>query len=186
MLQNKVCQICSEEVQYRFPSERSRRFCSSACYKSWRNRPQIERICSKCEILKQPKDFNRRDKVCRSCRAVVQITRYASNPKYKDMARERARRIKNRVIHLLGGCCACCGETLRAFLTLDHVGGGGNIHRKQWEGRGSNLCVYEDVLRMGCPKDKFRVLCWNCNAATAFYGSCPHDEHTFSIEGMAC
>src|SRR3990172_11531866 len=30
-----------------------------------------------------------------------------------------------------GPVCACCGETQDAFLTLDHVNGGGNAERKK-------------------------------------------------------
>ena len=67
--------------------------------------------------------------------------------------------------------CACCREGHIEFLAIDHIGGGGNTHRKQigigW-GR-----LYLWLKRQGYPSD-FRVLCHNCNMSFGFYGYCPH------------
>lgn len=85
--------------------------------------------------------------------------------------RDKARQAKLRVVAAYGGRCACCGETAIEFLTIDHVNGGGNVHRREvGKGRG----VYADLERQGFPQDGYRVLCFNCNIARGFYGYCPH------------
>jgi len=87
--------------------------------------------------------------------------------------RNSQRRLKLEVLQALGGKCKCCGERREEFLTVDHIGGGGNVHRKILKGRGSQK-VYLDIKRQGFPEDKFRILCWNCNMAIAHFGYCPH------------
>lgn len=66
--------------------------------------------------------------------------------------------------------CICCGETESKFLSIDHVNGGGNKHRKQI---GSH--IYNWIKNNDFPKG-FQVLCYNCNLAKGFYGICPHKE----------
>jgi hypothetical protein len=83
---------------------------------------------------------------------------------------------KNRLLVLshYGGdppMCACCGERRFEFLAIDHIGGGGNKHRKK-VGAESNLAYW--LTRNGLPNG-FRVLCHNCNMAIGFYGYCPHN-----------
>jgi hypothetical protein len=67
--------------------------------------------------------------------------------------------------------CACCGESILAFLTLDHINGGGRAHRSQYSG---TLGVYREVKRFGFPVG-YQVLCFNCNLARGFYVTCPHE-----------
>jgi hypothetical protein len=90
----------------------------------------------------------------------------------------RNRQTKVDVITTLGGKCACCGEMEPKFLTLDHVNGDGAAHRKALTGksRASSIRIYREVKRQGCPPDRFRVLCWNCNCAIGLWGSCPHGK----------
>jgi hypothetical protein len=68
--------------------------------------------------------------------------------------------------------CACCGESTIEFLTLDHIDGGGNADRKANKHSGGTT-TYRRLRRSGYPPG-YRVLCWNCNAATGLYGECPH------------
>ena len=82
--------------------------------------------------------------------------------------RERLRRIV--IEHYSNGKvrCACCGEEHIEFLTIDHVGGGGNKHRKE-----INNELYGWLRRNGYPKG-FQVLCTNCNCCLGLRGYCPH------------
>jgi hypothetical protein len=84
------------------------------------------------------------------------------------------------VIDNLGGKCACCGETMREFLTVDHVNGDGSEHRKALSGnsRSSSIQIYREIRRLGYPRDRFRVLCFNCNCAIGCWGYCPHTSAT--------
>jgi hypothetical protein len=64
--------------------------------------------------------------------------------------------------------CACCGENEIKFLTLDHINGNGNKHRKLIN---NNLVGW--LKKHNYPKG-FQVLCFNCNQAKGIYGVCPH------------
>jgi hypothetical protein len=68
--------------------------------------------------------------------------------------------------------CACCGETRYEFLSLDHVAGDGNKHRKQI-GRGITMVRW--IILNDFPPI-FQVLCHNCNQAKGHYGYCPHER----------
>lgn len=85
-------------------------------------------------------------------------------------ARHRAK-LRNELLAAYGGKCACakCPERNPAFLTLEHVGGGGKAHRNEV---GSHS--YADLRRRGFPQDGYTLLCWNCNAGSRFTGVCPH------------
>lgn len=74
----------------------------------------------------------------------------------------------------LGGACACCREDDLRFLTIDHINRDGKEHRRQV--KKVNYGVYKDIRRLGYPRDRFRVLCWNCHMAMSLNGSCPHLE----------
>jgi hypothetical protein len=65
--------------------------------------------------------------------------------------------------------CACCGESVPGFLTIDHIGGGGNAHRREIGQSG----LYSWLKVHGYPEG-YRVLCFNCNWANGAYGACPH------------
>ncbi len=70
--------------------------------------------------------------------------------------------------------CVCCGETILAFLAIDHVNGGGSKHRQETGGGG----FYVWLKRNGYP-DGFQVLCHNCNFGRQINGgTCPHREVT--------
>lgn len=71
-----------------------------------------------------------------------------------------------------GGRCTCCGEADPAFLTFDHINGGGNQHRRVVGIRAPYF--YEFLIKNNYPEE-YQVLCWNCNAAKHFNpGGCPH------------
>ena len=65
-------------------------------------------------------------------------------------------------------CCNCCGENEIGFLSLDHINGGGNEHRRKVGKR-----YYTWVIENNYPEG-YQVLCYNCNLAKGFFGKCPH------------
>lgn len=85
----------------------------------------------------------------------------------------RAYRLSIRIgtLAAYGNKCACCGESEKNFLTIDHIDGKGHEHRKLV---GSGHKMYCWLRRNGYPKDNYRLLCWNCNSAIGAYGYCPH------------
>lgn len=112
------------------------------------------------------------------CAACHSKRRYDLDPETaRRLSRESQARTRKRnrdeLLAAYGGKCACpkCPETNRAFLTLEHINGGGKEHRKQV---GSHS--YADLRRRGYPQDGYTLLCWNCNAGSRFTGTCPHME----------
>lgn len=82
-------------------------------------------------------------------------------------------KIKLEMIKAYGGKCECCGEKNPEFLSIDHIDGGGNQHRKKIKG-GCNF--YYMLKKYNWPKDKYRLLCLNCNCSYGYYGYCPHQK----------
>jgi len=90
-------------------------------------------------------------------------------------SRSRAARAKRAAFgHYSNGRlkCECCKTTEFAFLTIDHIRGGGTAHRKQVPGQNVVAWLVKQKFPAG-----FRVLCYSCNMARGFYGGvCPHER----------
>lgn len=89
-----------------------------------------------------------------------------------NRARRQALRHARRaaVIEALGGKCVCCGEDEGIFLAVDHILGGGGVHREEF--RSKRHAYWLDVMEN---LNEFRILCHNCNHAVHFNGGvCPH------------
>lgn len=155
----KFCKKCStdkENAEFYFDS------CKQKLYS----------YCKSCH-LSLTSDWSKRNKcvIAEGARR-----RYRKNPeRFKEMSKEwrTAHREtflkKNRYqwykrwnvcIDGLGGKCACCGETARTMLEIDHVGGEGNKHRKA---AGGSVGTYNEIIALGFPRHKFQVMCCNCN-----------------------
>lgn len=121
---------------------------------------------------------NYRYPVCDRCDMETRSPR-----KTEDIANVRKRhqeKLKDEAYQAYGGHkCACCGESNRVFLTLDHINNDGAEWRRQNFGgnksRGCGLSTYEWCKRNGYPSI-FQVLCWNCQQGKRFSpdGICPH------------
>jgi len=79
--------------------------------------------------------------------------------------------------------CNCCKENNIKFLTIDHINGNGNIHRKNvCKGRGGRN-FYSWLKRNNYPVG-FQVLCYNCNCGKSInkmsynLDQCPHKDVT--------
>jgi len=128
------------------------------------------KTCTKCK----KKTYERlAQKMCKTC-----YDRFY----YKNMPDEKKKEISSRsaignkvlrnlVLDKLGSKCQCCGEDRREFLTIDHVQGGGCAHRRAC---GGSIQVYRRIRDEGYPRNKYQVLCWNCNASMGHLGYCPH------------
>lgn len=94
--------------------------------------------------------------------------------KRQKKRRETQNKRKLEVFNHYGGSkCACCGETIFEFLTIDHINGGGSQHRKEIGGLGHVL--YRWLIKNNFP-DGFQILCYNCNCAKGHFGTCPHKK----------
>jgi hypothetical protein len=89
-----------------------------------------------------------------------------------ELSREYNRKLRQEVLNAYGNKCACCGETENVFLSMDHIHGGGNQHRKSL-GK-SPSAFYRWLKRNNFPQEDFRCLCMNCQIGYARNGICPH------------
>jgi hypothetical protein len=93
------------------------------------------------------------------------------------------RNLKEAVIAAYGGKCKCCGADEYEFLTIDHVDGGGQKHKRSVPG----FKIYRWLRNNGFPQDgRFQLLCISCNFAKGIYGECPHVKQKFDVLGLAC
>jgi hypothetical protein len=82
---------------------------------------------------------------------------------------------KQKVFDHYGWTCACCGETEKAFLSIDHINGGGCQHRKQIkkDGHKSGVSIYVWLIKNNFPTG-FQTLCMNCQFGKRYGHICPH------------
>jgi hypothetical protein len=159
---------------------------------------QGERPCNSCgHILPLTEEFFHKHSsttigfrgVCKECRRDEEKVRRAKYPdKYqRTLAKRRhtgALRKRKLISHYSNGhmCCACCGEMNLEFLSIDHINGGGNQHRRE-VGRGTSFYLW--LIRQGFPTG-FRVLCHNCNQSIGYFGYCPHQTNHYEWDvGLA-
>lgn len=110
---------------------------------------------------------------CRQCHNAKANASRERNPEtHRQRCRDYRAKLRKEILEAYGGKCVCCGETIPEFLALDHVNGGGNIHRKR-DHLTAPAQLYRQVRDQGFP-DTYRLLCHNCNSAIAWYGRCPH------------
>lgn len=154
--------------------------------------------CNKCGQGKLVEEFhknrylkNGRRNTCKECRAperrelkYIEVNNAASATWRKNNRSKKyaickiyVRKIKHETmaIYSLGlPKCSCCGELNEEFLTIDHINGGGNKHRKSLGLIGGRR-FYQWLKKNGYPSG-YRVLCFNCNMAFGLFNYCPHQN----------
>ena len=146
-------------------------------------------ICPKCRLPRKKSSNG----YCVKCAKVYHHAWYLKNKdrvtentkrshekdpeKYLELHRKHSRKRREAAIAAYGSKCLCCGESRYEFLSFDHIYGDGKEHRKEI---GAGRSLHNWLRRNGYPKDRFRLLCHNCNFARGHYGVCPHET-----EGMS-
>jgi hypothetical protein len=171
------CQTCkgSEDLrplQYKSDPMTGQKIPSSwRCRTCNRNKVSVWRNSSRGQfILKQR----------RSTHAYRETTRryYLLHPEIRNRQRYATQRLKMDVLTHYAGPrprCKCCGEDQILFLTLDHINGGGNAHRRSIFGKKSGNMYY--WIRKNNYPVGFQVLCWNCNCGKRQLAQCPHQSN---------
>jgi hypothetical protein len=142
--------------------------------------------CSKCKEQKDIENFSsyrtnknndkkRRSSYCKLCLKVLRDKYQLEN---KQKIKEKRLQEKLDVIKSYNCKCNCCGETNHKFLTIDHVYGR-NEDEKVNKSKHSGLQLYRYLKKMGYPKEKYQLLCWNCNSAKFISGYCPHQKEKY-------
>jgi len=104
---------------------------------------------------------------------------YVKDYRIKHPENRKNRRWINKLIVLTHySCdspkCSCCGEHNVEFLSIDHIKGGGESHRRSLH-RQSGHPFYVWLIKNDFPEG-YRVLCLNCNTSLGLYGYCPHQK----------
>jgi hypothetical protein len=132
-----------------------------------------EIVCIKCKIKQPLKEFKvrfdntynieRRRTDCRLC--------------VNKRTRELWRKLRIEIFDHYGWECKCCGETIKEFLSLDHIDNDGYLDKNPNGDRKSGKELYLLVKKQGFPT-KYQTLCMNCNWGKKIgNGICPHKKH---------
>ena len=159
-------------------------FCSQTCKYAWVakfNSLRLggdgkKRTKAQKDAIAYRRDFKRRR---------LRAREYYAGRREAILAQKKAadRAIKAEIVAAYGGKCECCGEDRVEFLTIDHKNGDGAAHRRELGKRAKGRYFYKEIKRLGFSKDRYRLLCFNCNISRGFYGYCPHrpdDKSTVS------
>lgn len=122
---------------------------------------------------------------CRGCGISLPDSAFKSCVRCKkyqaDFVREKLRKEKLQLIAAYGGRCSCCGEDEPKFLSIDHIHNDGAAERSAMfgsrdKGGYANQKFYRWLRSQDYPKDRYQLLCYNCNCAKGFWGQCPHSQ----------
>jgi len=108
---------------------------------------------------------------CKPChRKATQDWRKENIVRARAWRREDMRNLRQQILEHYGKACVCCGIDEPAFLSIDHIHGGGSKHIKTMNTHGN---YYRWLVKNNFPAG-FQTLCHNCNQAKGYYGCCPH------------
>ncbi len=118
-------------------------------------------------------------------RSKINSKKYAQKTNYA-CSKRAFQKIKDLVYSHYGGYrCACCGETVKEFLSLDHIDNNGAQHRPKRIGHGCGKFIYWWAKRNGFPPI-LQVLCMNCNWGKRLTGVCPHVNRSIVNRNNDC
>lgn len=120
-------------------------------------------ICNKCNVVLNNSNWKsyyqkRKYYICNECISIHLKNKYKNNKDYHNLNQaNRLYKQRKSVIEKYGNKCNYCEESEYSKLTIDHVNGGGNKHRKL-----SNV-IYE--LYSNQINEEYQILCYNCNCS---------------------
>lgn len=102
----------------------------------------------------------------------------ANSDDFCNSERARSRKywfdLRQKALDTYGRQCACCGESIDEFLTIDHMDNDGAAHRRTLKTRGAGIWKW---LRDNSYPSNFQTLCMNCNLGKHKNGGvCPHQK----------
>lgn len=117
--------------------------------------------CRKCLVEKPRDEFSTRrgspNTICKLCRSVA-----SRLIKYRRALRGElpTNKYKVLVFNHYGTKCIGCGMSDLRCLSIDHINGDGNVHRRKLKSQGGSM-FYRWIVRQGFP-NWLQVLCMNC------------------------
>lgn len=191
---NHVCKCCGvsyPKTEEHFYRQRSRRLASGVIsYGTLDGRPYLTTRCKQC-MRKKSAEWRRlypdetkeacrkwnsdhRERVSGQKRAYYKRNSARIKKRWAEFSKKKKSELRSEMLLAYGSICSCCGESNPAFLTIEHLRGGGKRHMVSC---GGYLGMLRDLKQRGWPKDDYTILCYNCNCAKAKRGGiCPHEE----------
>ena len=127
----------------------------------------------------QPNSKYEKANICKPCKA--DYKRNWRERTGKEFLKEQNRRWKQKlkltVMSQYGGRCACCGESMLGFLTMDHINNDGKEDRERFGGSYKMYVHMRDLFYSDKEEalSNYQILCWNCNMGKSHNGGvCPH------------
>ena len=128
----------------------------------------MEKTCTKCKCVKPLTAFSKNKNYsdgyaiyCKPCRVVLNRQQFLKNPDTQRAYSRKWNRVQKQKVfeHYCDGDikCAKCGFADMRALSLDHVEGGGNKHRKSLK----QSHIYRWIVNNGFPTG-YQILCMNC------------------------
>ena len=158
----KCCKACANSYTQKYRDSNHDKYLEY--HRKWRteNKDRLNKRISELRIAKISK--------------MTPETLAAFHRKESEAAKRQSEIIKDQVFKAYGGWkCACCNETEKCFLTIDHVLNDGYKLRKE-KVHGHSTRFYRWLKNSGYPKN-FQVLCMNCNFGKRMNGGIyPHKQ----------
>jgi predicted nucleic acid-binding Zn ribbon protein len=178
-----ACRVCGKRFEQR---DSRNKYCSGQCRdKAKLMRQTPLRVCQQCGSP-LPSDARSSQRFCSyRCQSTHWSREYRARRRETINRRQNERHglLRQRVLQAYGSQCQCCGQTDPELLAVDHIAGTGRIERGTREGQN----FYHMLERKGFPQDRYRLLCFNCNAGREFNGGvCPHEGHQEQPEPLKC
>ena len=126
--------------------------------------------------LKRFYDKRRANGLCIRCGKPAALPRRhceACGQKLSTANCQRLQEWRTKVIQGYGGKCKCCGESIREFLSIDHVAYRACEEKKKLGRYLTTTEICQKILRENFP-DTYQILCYNCNMSLGILGYCPH------------
>jgi len=158
---------------------RHNRKTAGLCYGCGKAKPAEDKdSCNDClakkkELATKLRTYRQTAGLCQSCGTVTDKSLCCE---CRQRQKKSHKQLKDLVFAAYGGyICTCpgCTETAEEFMTIDHINGGGNAHRRAENFRGREFYRW---LRDNDFPAGFGVLCLNCNFSRGLHGYCPHER----------
>lgn len=179
------CSLCAAKFKETLSTYQKKAYAkykaTARCLKCGVERDGWQKQCTKCrahQVATKKRDNKARYwkwkllGLCLTCGAPrgSGIRCASCSERFKEWRRLDRAMAWDEILEHYGAICSCCGETTRAFLTIDHLNNDGAKDRRNgW------AVVRARAIKEGWPSD-LAIRCFNCNCGRARNGGvCPHE-----------
>lgn len=155
-----ICKACNEEKTLQhYQNGTGRTYYRKMCITCWSDHRKLYQskyyVENVVELSAYHKDKHERNKKTRN-----------------ENSKRYYRKLQDTVFNRYGNKCACCGESEKTFLSIDHKNNDGAHHRKKI---GIGHILFRWIIDNDFP-DTLQLLCCNCNIGKYRNGGiCPHE-----------